>query len=51
VGWIPRHADEAEETVAALQRMGFTRVGRTRDDDLTLAQRALTLEDIVRPER
>jgi len=54
-GWIPRHADEAEERQARrklrqhFRQMGFQRIGRTRLDGLSLARVAPTLADLIRP--
>jgi hypothetical protein len=56
-GWIPRHGGEVEEKEARrklrrhFQGMGFRRLGRTRYDVLSLARKAPTLEDIVKPGR
>jgi hypothetical protein len=54
-GWIPRHADEAEERDARRKlrryvgRMGFERIGRTRLDGLSLAWVTPTLADLIWP--
>jgi hypothetical protein len=56
-GWIPRHADKAEEREARrklrryFRRMGFQRIDRTRFDGLSLAQVTPTLADLLRPRR
>jgi hypothetical protein len=55
--WIPRLAGEDQEKEARrkvrrhFRRMGFGRVGRTRNDALSLSRVTPRLEDIVRPRR